>query len=226
MRLHLIWRVNWAAHILDPLACPPTLGSERETLCRVIRKFEHAFFSGAGREFVFRKEKMSHGPDLRSSFIATVGRWSGRGSRATLWRMGRTPIMVTTAPPRRFHVWWMAVPAGSVGVAILFSLAMLGRISHRTGRPLYALLGNTLSTGSGQILWRENGRIQAWLSVGLPYGVGLTVIALSLAVASRGAKRLTGWLGLVGLWIYGLVCALVLTGAMGTIFIDIVGVFI
>ncbi len=103
---------------------------------------------------------------------------------------------------------------------------MLGKIQERSGEQLYALFAHTDSAGTGEIFWKKNGQAQAFATVELPYYIGLTFAVVATAVGSIGVKRNAGWLGLVGFWIFGFMCVLVLSAVYAWLWINVIGVFI
>ena len=127
---------------------------------------------------------------------------------------------------RQYWLWRFVLPPAVVMLTALWPAVMLGRMQQASGKPLYALFAHTDSAGTGEIFWKKDGERQAFAAVVLPYCVGLTLLLAATGIGSIGMRRNAGWLAVLGFWIYGGICGLVLSGIFGWLWINVTGVFI
>jgi hypothetical protein len=126
------------------------------------------------------------------------------------------------------HRWWwrIALPGGVLLLVLFWWIAGIGEVQEEKGHSLFGLFASANSTAAGDVLWAPHNRRQAFMTVELPYYVGIALLLGGAAVGSIGVRRTAGWIGVLGIWGFNLFCALLLTTLFSWLWINVVGVFI
>ncbi len=134
--------------------------------------------------------------------------------------------MRLTVSERQSWWWRIALPVVVLVVISFWWAVAIGNEQQATGRELYGLFARTDSPGTGKIFWLPNGRARAFASVQLPYYVGLALLVLGAVASNIGTRQIAGWVGVVGILGINVVAALLLTGVVAWLWVNVIGVFI